>query len=105
MVTENQRADVHNGDIHSTDSHRADSHRVGLAEGRWLWRRLYVFAASLGLWALLARTVDRAPPDEVLPVFRGLVALQALIFVLYLIAPSAQQVVELLARLRLRLGA
>ena len=29
-----------------------------LAEGRWLWRRLYVYAASLALWLLLRLAVS-----------------------------------------------
>lgn len=74
-----------------------------LAEGRWLWRRLYVFAASLGLWTLLARAVEAAPPSDLLLITRGLMGLLALISTLYLVAPTAQQLVELTANLRLRL--
>ena len=77
----------------------------GLAEGRWLWRRLYVFVGSLGLWALLARTVETAPPEALLPLARGLMGLLALVLSLYLVAPTAQQLVELTAHLRLRLDA
>lgn len=76
-----------------------------LAEGRWLWRRLYVFAASLGLWLLLDRAVALTPPERTPEVADGLMALLALLLVLYLVAPTAQQLVELLANLRLRLGA
>ncbi len=75
-----------------------------LAEGRWLWRRLYVFAASLALWRLLAAVVDRTDPTQLPRVASGLMALLALILVLYLVAPSAQQLVALLANLRLRLA-
>jgi hypothetical protein len=32
----------------------AGSQPPPLAEGRWLWRRIYVFSVSLGLWGLLA---------------------------------------------------
>lgn len=74
-----------------------------LAEGRWLWRRLYVFVGSAGLWLLLARTVEAAPPQAVLPLARGLMGLLALVLALYLVAPTAQQLVELTANLRLRL--
>ena len=74
-----------------------------LAEGRWLWRRLYVFVASAGLWALLARTVETAPPEAVLALARGLMGLLGLVVTLYLVAPTAQQLVELTANLRLRL--
>lgn len=76
-----------------------------LAEGRWLWRRLYVFAGSLGLWVLLARAVETAPPEALLPLARGVMGLLALVLTLYLVAPTAQQLVELTANLRLRLEA
>ena len=75
-----------------------------LAEGRWLWRRLYVFAVSLALWRLLAAVVDRTDPAQLPHVASGLMTLLALILVLYLVAPSAQQLVALLANLRLRLA-
>jgi hypothetical protein len=75
-----------------------------MAERRWLWRRLYVFAVSLGVWALVWRAVGDAPAADQLAIVRGLVALQALVLTLYLVAPTAQQIVELLARLRLRMG-
>ena len=78
---------------------------TNLAEGRWLWRRLYVFAASAGLWALLARTVEIAPPTALLPLARGLMGLMALLLTIYLVAPTAQQLVALTANLRLRIEA
>ncbi len=78
---------------------------VGLAEGRWLWRRLYVFAASAGLWVLLARAVGRTAPADLPRVAEGLMGLIALMLVLYLVAPTAQQMVAMLANLRLRLAA
>lgn len=78
---------------------------VGLAEGRWLWRRLYVFAASAGLWVLLARAVGRTAPADLPHVAEGLMGLIALMLVLYLVAPTAQQMVAMLANLRLRLAA
>lgn len=74
-----------------------------LAEGRWLWRRLFVFAASFGLWALLALVVRRTGAADLPRVADGLMGLLALLLVLYLVAPTAQQLVELLANLRLRL--
>ena len=77
----------------------------GLAEGRWLWRRLYVFAASAGLWWLLARAVGRTAPADLPRVAEGLMGLLALMLVLYLVAPSAQQMIAVLANLRLRLAA
>lgn len=76
-----------------------------LAEGRWLWRRLYVFGCSAALWVLLARTVERVGEAQALVVARGLLALQGLTLVIYLVAPTAQQLIALLAGLRLRPGA
>ena len=78
---------------------------VSLAEGRWLWRRLYVFVASAALWLLLARAVGRTAPADLPRVADGLMGLIALMLVLYLVAPTAQQMIALLANLRLRLAA
>lgn len=75
-----------------------------LAEGRWLYRRLYAFLVSAGLWALLMRAVGRTPPEKLPQMADGLMGLLALILVLYLVAPTAQQLVALIANARLRLG-
>lgn len=74
-----------------------------LAEGQWLWRRLYVFLASCALWRLLASAIDRTVPEALPGVAAGLMSLLALTLVLYLVAPTAQQLVVLLANLRIRL--
>lgn len=73
-----------------------------LAEGRWLWRRLYVFSVSLAIWILLARAIRATKPEALPRVTDGLMALLGLLLVIYLVAPTAQQLVELAARLRLR---
>ncbi|MDI1281986.1 MAG: hypothetical protein ACI9YM_001565 [Brevundimonas sp.] len=78
---------------------------TSLAEGRWLWRRLYVFSASAALWLLLDRTLARVPASSLPRLVEALMALLALTLVLYLVAPTAQQLVTLAANLRLRLGA
>ena len=70
-----------------------------LAEGRWLWRRLYVFLTSGSAWLVLDRLVARTGPDMQGRLAQGLLALLALTMVLYLVAPTAQQ---LIAALRLR---
>lgn len=75
-----------------------------LAEGRWLWRRIYVFSISLGLWKLMADVVRGATPETLPRISDGLMALLALLLILYLVAPTAQQMVELLAEMKLRLG-
>ena len=76
-----------------------------LAEGRWLWRRLYVFVTSLVLWSLLTLAVARTPPPRLPQVADSLMGLLGLVLILYLVAPTAQQMVELLANLKLRLCA
>ncbi|NWE54079.1 hypothetical protein [Brevundimonas sp. P7753] len=84
---------------------KIDRNEIGLAEGRWLWRRLYVFVASAALWLLLARAVGRTAPADLPRVADGLMGLIALMLVLYLVAPTAQQMIAMLANLRLRLAA
>ena len=74
-----------------------------LAEGRWLWRRLYAFAVSVGLWLLLMRTVARMPAEMLPKMTDGLMGLLALFLVLYLVAPTAEQLVALIANARVRL--
>lgn len=75
-----------------------------LAEARWLWRRLYVFGASFALWRSLAAVIDRAEPAALPALASGLMSLLALMLILYLVAPTAQQLVAVLADLRLRLA-
>ena len=70
-----------------------------LAEGRWLWRRLYVFATSAGAWLLLDRLIAATPPEAAPRLAQGLMALLALTMVLYLVAPSAQQLIATLGSL------
>ncbi|WP_291536389.1 hypothetical protein [Brevundimonas sp.] len=74
-----------------------------LAEGRWLYRRLYAFAISTGLWVLLMQVVRRMPPQMLPRTAEGLMGLLALILVLYLVAPTAQQLIALSANARLRI--
>ena len=73
---------------------------TGLAEGRWLWRRLYVYATSGGAWLLLDRLIALVPPDAAPDLARALMALLALTLVLYLVAPTAQQLITSLSLLR-----
>ena len=75
-----------------------------LAEGRWLWRRIYVFSITLGLWKLITEVVRTAPPQALPRISDGLMALLALSLVLYLVAPTAQQLVQLLAEMKVRPG-
>ncbi len=73
-----------------------------LAEGRWLWRRLYVFLTSGGAWLLLDRLIASTPPEAAPRLAQGLMTLLAVIMVLYLVAPTAQQLIASLAILRER---
>ncbi len=76
----------------------APTEPVPLAEGRWLWRRLYVFVSSGVAWLLLDRLIPLVPAEAAPRMIERLMSLLALIMVLYLVAPTAQQ---LLASLRL----
>lgn len=80
-----------------------DHEPAPLSEGRWLWRRIYAFAATAGLWGLLALVIHFAPSEALPRLADGVMGLMALVLVLYLVAPTAQQLVELLAGLKLRL--
>ncbi len=73
-----------------------------LAEGRWLWRRLYVFLTSGAAWLLLDRLIALTPPEAAPRLAQGLMTLLAVTMVLYLVAPSAQQLIASLAILRER---
>ena len=73
---------------------------TGLAEGRWLWRRLYVYATSGGAWLLLDRLIALVPPDAAPDLARALMALLALTLVLYLVAPTAQHLITSLSLLK-----
>ena len=75
-----------------------------MAEGRWLWRRLFVFAVSLGVWRLLDQAVGRAEAAGLPRLAEGLRTLLGLVLVLYLVAPTAQQIVAVVADLKLKLG-
>ena len=66
-----------------------------LAEGRWLWRRLYVYLTTLLIWLLLREAVRLAPADQLRHLADGLMGLIALMCLLYLVAPTAQQIVNL----------
>ncbi|WP_292051252.1 MULTISPECIES: hypothetical protein [unclassified Brevundimonas] len=69
--------------------------RASLAEGQWVWRRLYVYLCTMLIWVLLRDALHRAPADQVQRFAEGLMGLLALMSLLYLVAPSAQQVVNL----------
>lgn len=71
-----------------------------LAEGRWLWRRLYVFASSAVAWFLLDRLIALVPAEAAPRLVQGLMSLLALTMVLYLVAPTAQQLITSLRLLR-----
>ncbi len=74
-----------------------------LPEGRWLWRRLIVFASVAAAYGLLFLAVRRALPEDMAGIARDLMILLGVILLFYLVAPSANQIAELLATLKLRL--
>lgn len=75
-----------------------------LAEGRWLWHRLYVFASTGAAWLMLDRLIALTPPEAALRLAQALMALLALMLVLYLVAPTVQHLIATLAMLRPRRG-
>lgn len=80
------------------------SDKSGLAEGRWIWRRLFVFANSAMAWLVLDRVIAAAPAAAGPDLARDLMALLGLLGVLYLVAPTAQQLLAGLPRLTIRGG-
>ncbi|QLQ12164.1 MAG: hypothetical protein HZY74_01155 [Brevundimonas sp.] len=74
------------------------------AEGRWVWRRAYVYAASLGLGLILMRLAERADLADLPMLARAITGLMALMAVLYLVGPTAQQLIAFVAELRARGG-
>ena len=83
-----------------TDPVAPDEEVSPLAEGRWLWRRLYVFATTAAAWVLLERLIAVIPPEAAPRLIEALMGLLALTMVLYLVAPSAQQLIASLRLLR-----
>ena len=75
-----------------------------LAEGQWLWRRLYVYAGTVVSWVLLDRLIAVVPQEAAPRLAEGLMALLALTMVLYLVAPTAQQLIAGLKALPPRLS-
>lgn len=73
--------------------------RPALAEGCWLWRRLYVFGNSAMAWLVLDRLIAASPAAAGPDLARDLMALLALLGVLYLVAPTAQQLISGIASL------
>lgn len=78
--------------------------RRPLAEGQWLWRRLYVYAGTVVSWVLLDRLIAVVPREAAPRLAEALMALLALTMVLYLVAPTAQQLIAGLKALPPRLG-
>lgn len=69
-------------------------------EGDWRWRRVFVYVARLSLLLLLAFCIHRAPEAAMQAIALALVALAALESTFYLIAPSATELIRLVAELR-----
>jgi hypothetical protein len=78
--------------------------KPSLAEGQWVWRRLYVYASTAVSWVLLDRLIAQVPPQASPRLAQGLMALLALTLVLYLVAPTAQQLIAGLKSLPPRLN-
>jgi len=74
-----------------------------LPEASWGWRRFIVCAVIAAVYVLLWRLVAKVPAEDLLTLCNNLLQLIGVVLVLYLVAPSANQFVELLATLKLRL--
>lgn len=70
-----------------------------LPEGQWLFRRLFTWALTVALLALLAVIVLRIPPEQLQLIAIWIIGLLALVVTYYLLAPSAPQLAGILARL------
>ena len=83
-----------------------DTPAQALPEGRWLWRRLYVYGLSAAIWVTLCAVLMRVPVADSVVVAFALMRLLTLVLLVYLVAPSAQQIVGVaLAALGQRAGA
>lgn len=78
--------------------------KSSLAEGRWLWRRLYVYGTSAVAWLFLDRIIAAMPAAEMPRLAQALMALLGLTLVLYLVAPTAQQLIAALSVIGRRLN-
>lgn len=74
-----------------------------LPESKWFWRRLIVFLSVAAAYALLFLVVRSALAEDMAQIARELMILLGVILLFYLVAPSANQIAELLATLKLRL--
>lgn len=77
--------------------------RPARPEGDWTWRRAFIYAARVGLLALLAFVVHRAPPQAHQAIALALIAWGAMESTYYLIAPSATEIIRFVAELGPRL--
>lgn len=74
-----------------------------LPESRWFWRRLIVWFCTIVTYAFLGWTVWRAHQNDMPGIAANLMLLLGVLLTFYLIAPSANQLAELLATLKLRI--
>lgn len=69
-------------------------------ENSWKFRRIHVYALTLLLVGLLFATIMLAPREDLQLVAGWLICLIAFVTVLYLVAPSAADLLAMLAELR-----
>jgi hypothetical protein len=76
-----------------------------LPEGNWLFRRWYVFSLTGLLLVGLGATIALTPREDLLTIAGWILALIALIAVIYLVAPSAAELGRTIVQLPVwRLG-
>ena len=67
-----------------------------LPEATWTWRRVFTYAVTAALLALLAYVIPRMPAAELKGVAYWLIALVWTSITYYLIAPSAEHIVAVI---------
>jgi hypothetical protein len=80
--------------------HQSDSGFRAAPEAQWKFRRIHVYALTLLLVAALFTTILLAPSEDLQRIAGWLIELIGFVTVLYLVAPSAQDLLAMLAQLR-----
>lgn len=71
-----------------------------LPEGDWKYRRVFVYALVLLLVLALFATIGLAPRSDLQAIAGWLILLIGFVVVLYLVAPSAVEVIRMLSAMR-----
>lgn len=76
-----------------------------LPEPKWLFRRLFTYLFVV-VWTVLVGCISlRVPADDLQLIVLWLIGAVMLVTTYYLLAPSAEQLAQIFAAIRLRIGA